>query len=79
LFLILGPILTAHKAIVEKKPGPYRDVSKLKDKDVAIFGSLLNCVQIGAMDAATEIFKKSNSVLDELMKIETTVPPATAG
>lgn len=50
--------------------GDFQDAGTLSDGEVGIFGGLLNCVQNGAMERALESFQKSNSVIDNLMRIE---------
>lgn len=70
---LLKTIFAVQESMATGKPGPHQSASQMSDRDVGIFGGLLNCVQTGAMDAAIQIFEKSNALLDGLMGIETTI------
>ncbi len=70
---LLKTIFAAQEAIATGRQGPQQDAAKMKDRDLGIFGGLLNIVQTGAIHQAIDIFKRSNNVLDDLMSVETTI------
>ena len=70
---MLDAIFAAHGAIATGIPGPPQDAPALEDRELGIFGGLLNCMQKGAMKMAVETFEKSNDLLDRLMEVETTI------
>lgn len=46
------------------------NASTMKDRDIGVFGGLLNATQTGAMTIAIEIFEKSNEIIERLINTE---------
>jgi hypothetical protein len=70
---LLSKLFATQKAIAEGTQGEHQDASKMSDRDLGIFGGLINAAHRRALHMAIEIFTQSNALLDRLMDIETTV------